>query len=294
MIEINEEVVSNFIDSFDKLYIEFMGYGGIVFDAPNEREKVIKNYYACALCHNMNWDYLCKRVIPDLYIATKGFKAELVDEITEEKLASYFQDYPKKHKIEADRRLRMLKELAAYTAENNYRIFDDILKCNSVSGENGLFNLVNTSPVFRDDPLHKKGNLFIQIILREGLVTVDDEFNTPPSIDYHVIRFFLRNGFMRLDEKYAERLRKRDQFSLDEVTELRTAISDCMKYICIRGSISISKVGFIAWSIARDTCTEDAIACENGASCPMKEICVGLYDVSYRHLREPYCNVGFY
>lgn len=174
-------------------------------------------------------------------------------------------------------------------------IFNNILELNSVGGECGLSNTINTLPVFEDDPLHKKGNLLIQILLREGLVSVDDEYNVAPSIDYHVIRFFLRNGFIKFaDETIINRLINGETFELDEITELRMAIADCMKYIYNHANISIAKLGFIAWTVGRDFCRIDYVLCEHEKTCPMKRTCRGNIDKVYRMLKEPESNVGFY
>ena len=146
----------------------------------------------------------------DIYQNFMDFGGIIYNDADETSFEYIFREYPKKHKIEAATRLAMLRKLSKYINDEDTDIFNNILELNSVGGECGLSNTINTLPVFEDDPLHKKGNLLIQILLREGLVSVDDEYNVAPSIDYHVIRFFLRNGFIKFaDETIINRLIKR-------------------------------------------------------------------------------------
>lgn len=292
---IDKNAVDKFIEHFPDIYRNFMDFGGIIFNDNEEIVRVKKLFYACAICHNMNWDFLCKTAIPQLYVITKGFNYFDVCKLDEDNFENIFKDYPKKHKIEASARLEMLRKLSKYVCESSYDIFEKILQSNIVDGDNGLSNAINSLPVFKDDPLHKKGNLLIQILLREGLVIVNDEHNVAPSIDYHVIRFFLRNGFIYFENNtIAERLSNDDAFNLEEITELRMVISECMKYIYVHANISIAKLGYIAWSVGRDYCQNDYIDCEHEKTCPMVKSCKGYIDIAYRNLKEPESNVGFY
>lgn len=287
--------VDAFIENFENIYRHFMDFGGIIFNDCKKTERVKKLFYACAICHNMNWDYLCKNAIPQLYLKSNGFNYNDVCKINKEVFENIFSDYPKKHKIEATVRLEMLKSLSKYVCESSYDIFENILQKTLIGGSNGLSNTINNLPIFVDDPLHKKGNLLIQILLREGLVIVDDEYNVAPSIDYHVIRFFLRNGFIHFnDKKMFQRLSNGEKFTLDEITELRMVISECMKYIYKFANISIAKLGFVAWSVGRDFCRNDYVNCEHEDTCPMINSCKGYSDIAYRLLKEPESNVGYY
>lgn len=288
-------VIDKFVEQFHDIYQNFMDFGGIIYNDTDKIVRLKKLFYACAICHNMNWDFLCKTAIPRLYEETKGFRYSEVCKIDEIAFEYIFREYTKKHKIEAATRLAMLRKLSKYINDEDIDIFNNILELNSVGGECGLSNTINTLPVFEDDPLHKKGNLLIQILLREGLVSVDDEYNVAPSIDYHVIRFFLRNGFIKFaDETIINRLINGETFELDEITELRMAIADCMKYIYNHANISIAKLGFIAWTVGRDFCRIDYVLCEHEKTCPMKRTCRGNIDKVYRMLKEPESNVGFY
>lgn len=290
---INQESVDMFIASFPNIYKEFMDYGGTVFSDLDTKVRVKKLFFACAICNNMNWDFLCQTAIPQLFEITHGFEYSEVCLLDTKTFENVFSDYPKKHKIEAINRIEMLKKLSNYTSFTNKKVFDDILHADTLSGEKGLSNIINSIPVFEDDPLHKKGNLLIQILLREGIVDVKDEINVEPSIDYHVIRFFLRYGFFELDEKIIRRLSGGESFSLEETTLLRQSIADCMKELSRHG-ISIAKMGFIAWSIGRTYCRVEYAACERNEYCPVSNECCGKNNQIYRGLREPESNVGFY
>ncbi len=292
---INTTKVDEFIEFFPNLYQEFMDYGGNVFNDTNIKDRVIKCFYACAICNNMNWDFLCKNVIPTIYLETDGFEFKKICEISTGKFEEYFMDYPKKHKIEADNRLAMLRKLSNYVGHTEGKVFDKILKVHMLEGEHGLLNIINTLPVFCDDPLHKKGNLLVQILLREGIIHVEDESNTEPAVDYHVIRFFLRTGFIQFNnEEIFDCLSSNANFELDEINDLRQTISECMKYIYRKSGIAIAKLSFIAWSIGRDYCRNEHAICDDKGNCPVCKICKGYVDLKYRKLKEPMCNVGYY
>ena len=291
---IDEIAINTFIEYFPKIYKSFMDFGGNIYNDIEVTVRIKKLFYACAICNNMNWDFLCKTAIPQLYTITKGFNYLYISKMNENEFENVFIDYPKKHKIEASSRLKMLRELSKNVCMNSCDIFNIILQCQTVNGINGLSNTINSLPVFKDDPLHKKGNLLIQILLREGIVNVEDEYNVEPSIDYHVIRFFLRNGFISLDNTMANRLSSGDSFTVEEITELRTVISNCMKHIYESAKISIAKLGFIAWSVGRDYCRNEYISCEHKKTCPMIRSCKGYKDLYYRKLKEPESNVNYY
>ncbi len=290
---INEKCINRFAESFPSIYKEFMDFGGKVFDDSDEIICVKKLFYACAICNNMNWDFLCQTAIPRLYDITDGFAYSKVCLLDTPTVEDVFLEYPKKHKIEATNRIEMLRKLSYYTTNIDPGVFEKIVHASTLSGEKGLSNLINTIPVFQDDPLHKKGNLLIQILLREGRVNVEDQNNVEPSIDYHVIRFFLRYGFFNLDERTMQRLSGGEPFSLDETTALRQSIAECMKRLSNAG-ISIAKMGFIAWSVGRTYCRTEEASCEHDAYCPVCHECAGNKDPKYRGLKEPESNVGFY
>ena len=291
--KINEICINKFAESFPSIYKEFMDFGGKVFDDSDVKVSVKKLFYACAICNNMNWDFLCHTAIPRLFDITDGFNYSRVCSLDTVTVESVFLEYPKKHKIEAANRIEMLRKLSYYTTNINPAIFDNILHVNTLSGETGLSNLINSIPVFEDDPLHKKGNLLVQILLREGIVNVEDQDNVEPSIDYHVIRFFLRYGFFELDEITMQRLSRGDSFSLDETTALRQSIAECMKQLSKAG-IPIAKMGFIAWSVGRTYCRTEEASCKHNSSCPVCHECIGNSDPKYRSLKEPESNVGYY
>lgn len=290
---INKKCIDAFVNSFPTIYQKFLDYGGKVFGDFDIKTRVKKLFYACAICNNMNWDFLCQTAIPRLFDITNGFNYSDVCLLDKESFENVFVEYPKKHKIEAENRIDMLKKLSNYTSNIHTDLFDEILQADTLSGERGLSHIINSAPVFEDDPLHKKGNLLIQILLRESIISVKDENNVEPSIDYHVIRFFLRYGFFEIDEKTMRRLTNGDTFTLEETTSIRQSIADCMNELSQAG-ISIAKMGFIAWSVGRTYCRADYTACEHDEYCPVCDGCYGNKNPIFRGLKEPESNVGFY
>ena len=285
--------IKNFINDFEEVYGRFLGFGGLVFDDENQLVRLKKCFYACALCHNMNWEYLCNKVISPYFDAT-NFEPKLLRDNGVKVFAKCFDGYEKKHKIEADVRFSMLCTLADYVADNP-DVFNKILGCQKLDGADGLNETINTLPVFMDDPLHKKGNLLVQILLREGFVSVEDEENVEPAVDYHVIRSYLRFPFVNvMDDNITDRLITGGDFSLAEITELRTSISDAMKYISKKSGVSVAKLCFLAWSIGRDYCHKEGASCVESDECPVCHICKGKMEESIRLLKEPVSNHGFY
>jgi hypothetical protein len=290
----NEDQIECFVKNFDKVYSSFLGFGGLVFCDKDMNTRLKKCFFASALCHNINWEYLCNNVISPYYDVTNGFEPSIIRKNGICIFESYFKDYPKKHKIESEVRFSMLSILTDYLSLN-LDIFNKILACKTLAGINGLNTLVNSLPVFSDDPLHKKGNLFIQILLREGFVSVVDEENMEPAVDYHVIRAYLRFPFIDvINSDIKKRLSNSEKFELEEITELRTHISDCMKYVARKSGLSVAKLCFLAWSIGRNYCGTDEVLCEGSDSCPVYGICMGRNNPDIRNLKEPISDHGFY
>ena len=293
--QINKEQTNKYIISFPEIYREFMNFGGEIYHDTDLSVRIKKLMYACAICNNMNWDFLCHTAIPALFEITDGFSSNNVCQLTESQFEEIFEEYPKKHKIEAKNRINMLVRLSNYLSADDPHRIEKIVAATTLSGESGLFALINTLPVFSDDPLHKKGNLLAQILLREGIIKVSDEYNMEPSIDYHVIRFFLRTGMIDVSETNTRnRLKSSGEFTLEEVTELRKQIANCMKIVFNESGISIAKQGFIAWTIGRDYCRNEGANCATNKYCPIYRICKGYNNADYRNLKEPISNAGYY
>ncbi len=258
-----------------------------------ERKKRMKMLlYICAVCHNINWEYLCTQFIQKLDSWSSGLDEAKLMSIEERDVEAFFLTYPKKHKVDAKRRAKMIRMLATELAKRE-SFFDQISNASSLIGEKGVLSILNALPVFSEDPLHKKSNLFAQLLIDLDIVHVDDEERIEPLVDYHIIRLYLRTGRIRvLDETLKQKLMARQVVTVEEVTSLRFEIAEQIKRFCVKYNKKISELNTIDWNVAREHCTTEKIYCTEG--CILSEYCDSYGKGLREMLIEPICDHGFY
>ncbi len=295
---IDDIQLSKFAELFDRLEIEFKNkWGGIPFSEQSKIDQVKSLFFACAICHNVNWDFLCNNVIPKIRNSTDNFSLDKLTEIKNENIKSYFDGYNKPHKIDANRRTNMLIDLGKEISElysNDF--FYDLIDSPILLGNYGFLTKINSLSVFGDDPLHKKSNLLAQLLIRANLLNVDDEEKIEPAIDYHVIRVYLRTGRIKiLSEELVNKFINRSNLTQEEITNLRKQIRDAMVVFCKQYNKSMAKLCFVDWIIGREYCHYDNPFCSNNTKkCPVCNMCTSCGLSVESMMVEPKNNNGHY
>lgn len=294
---INNEQINRFNTQFESLASVFIErWGGIPFSEKVPLIQLKHLFYACAISHNVNWDFLCENVIPKIYAETQGFELEKIAQLDSAKMEKIFAGYNKPHKIEAKRRSQMLRSLAEEIQNKGDNLFKDLLYIRTLIGKGGFFDCVNDLSVFCEDPLKKKSNLLAHLIIRAKIVKITDEENLEPAIDYHIMRVYLRTGRIKIsDKKTCDRLRENATYTLDEITELRQSVRCAMKLMCKQYSQSMATLSFVDWILGREYCDRMTPLCKFGQkSCPVKSLCSSAGMPKEQILSEPKSNHGYY
>ncbi|MCL2382911.1 MAG: hypothetical protein FWC79_01775 [Oscillospiraceae bacterium] len=287
----NDDRLNEIIDDFDNLVLRYkVEEHGIMFPDVLESEKILMLIYACGICHNMNWDYLCSNFMYKLKIYSKGFDTNILANIDEKIVEKFFDEYPKKHKVEAARRTEMIKGIAKDLSKID--IVNGVKSVARLEGQGGLFSSINSIEVFSEDPLHKKTNLLAQILMNDEIIIVEDEYNIEPMVDYHIIRLYLRTGRIKIvNKEIEEKIRKKEELSLEQITELRQMIAKQIQRVCSKYSKTANELNIVDWYTGRNICQKETANCKE---CPYNRCCDSSDKSANEMLIEPIDNHGFY
>jgi len=237
-----------------------------------------------ALCHQMNWDFLRNAILkktlenPDWLnpIDLISARAETINDL--------LNGYSRADRIRAQERAELLQMIGTNFAhlKNLSEIFVNPDGSPLVS-ENIRESLL-TCTVFSSDPIEKKLQLLLQKLCAYSGFENMGNF-CQPTIDYHLIRSFLRRGFLLPKSKKAQ-----DIITSNTIREERTVGAirkHCADIVVLLSSItqlSISTVNNIEWWIGRTICDDNTPDCllEIGESawlrqsfmqCPFRSLC---------------------
>lgn len=268
-----------------------------------------------SICHQTNWDLLhshfMKLAVRDLdVISPRSLRSMNLQRFKET-----FGPGLDRDRLNASERLHLLKTLAA-----EIRSWPDdcprfLENCSvTLSGEHGLYKWLNGLHVFSQDPLHKKTRVFVNQLLRFGLIEVFDIENIQPAIDYHIMRLYVRTGrvFPVSEDKIGpliEGKTARVEFN----NHLRYAVDEAMWYTMAGAGLRMDKLNHIEWQVARSFCVRGSARChlepvqekpvdkcvrdlslKGGGGCPLAEYCIGLRDEKLRRLKDPRSVRTFY
>jgi hypothetical protein len=172
-----------------------------------------------------------------------------------------------------------------------------------LAGPTGLYEVLDSLPVFAADPQRKKARILVQQLYRYRLINFTDPENVRPATEYHLIRLYLRT----------ERVVHADgvEFATDayravdirSVNALRLAVEEAMHYTTAGAAMSLPDLNEIEWQIARSFCqrsrplcagppradkpVDPAIVSVSNGACPFANSCNGPARSRIAHLAEP-------
>lgn len=291
----DEKQMALFAVSFDELSRNFEKWNHVPFQDQVPLERFKSLFFACSICHNITWEFLCDNVIPRIRNATNGFSSTMMKEIDSVTIKQFLVGFDP-NRIDSERRALMLRRLSDQIEDKEPDFFETLLKSDTLGGEDGFLVKVNSLAVFGDDPLHKKSNLLAQFALRAGLLKVSDEIELEPAIDYHIIRVYLRTGRLNiLDNTTRKLLLNGGSWTGEEITELRQQIRNAMMLFCRKYKRSMAKLCFTDWVIGREYCHRHSPECENSKeNCPAWQCCQSCGLPTNSMLLEPTNDSGHY
>lgn len=249
-----------------------------------DRETMIGCEVVCAaICHKINWDVLRKSV----YEYTKKFPDWLepmsLKKITVTRVEMLLQSYDMS-RIRADERSKMLREIGQFLV-NQSSSFTDIFYMQGElrDCEQIIARLQEIEP-FSQDLMQKKVRLLIQT-LTDYKEFEKLQFFFEPTIDYHLIRLFMRRGVVQSVNQVG-----RDFLTLDKtrreqtMAALRKVCADALLELCWITSMSVKEVNRIEWWIGRSVCVKGQPDCflkgddsrwlrEEFEKCPYADTC---------------------
>ncbi len=234
------------------------------FDSFNRKTLIACEVICAAICHKINWDFLRDAV----YKKTQDNQIWLIpyklEQITVVDVENLLKDYEKKERIMAKERCMMLRNVGKRVKKlvgGFEGIFIDTLTMEYRNLETvmSIFESMNT---FSSDPQQKKMQLLFQSL------SDYDEFAYlnkiyKPTIDYHLIRLYLRRGVVKPTNQYAldfifnqNTLRKENT-----VATLRKVCSESLEMLSWISSFDLKSINRIEWWIGRTICVNGVPDC---------------------------------
>lgn len=259
----------------------------------DQLEQVSTLVHMVAICDRLNWDFTLGTLASNLWEITKGFSVTGVLGLDVKTFRSAFGNYKRPGEtIGYSRRLKALHDVSRYSDVEN--IPNRLIECRHVGGDGGALALLQSAPIYNDDPLLKKANALLHELIRRRLVNFVDPESVQPAIDYHILRLYLRTGRIKIcEEAVRQRLMKRQRMRIEMITSLRRVTGEAMRHTAWLARVPLSVLNDVEWAFARKACRRDEVWCAE-RKCPIAESCLSAYLSTQEMVTEPRSMHGHY
>lgn len=216
-----------------------------------------------SICHQINWDYLQDKLYQKIFTANTN-PLQTVGAITPSKLAEWLADYPKKDRIRASERARLLRNVAVVVNEQFSGSLDRLyLEISGWSLEHSQFEKnMDIFEAYQSDPLRKKTNVLSHEVVTEKIYKIIGVDHLKPAVDYHIMRNYLRSGrVIPKDPELIKFFTGTPNPRTYIVSELRKSVSEALILTSHYAGLNIAETNFIEWQIGRSICTNHTPAC---------------------------------
>lgn len=260
----------------------------VVFLNIDIEKAIVCEMICAALCHQINWDFLREVVYKKTYSQPEWINADYLSKIQIDEVANLLGSYSKPERIRASERTEILRTLGncfSHFPNGLYGIF--FTEVGKPQQYSYIRDQLLSCSVFSNDPVEKKLQLlFLKISNYQGFKFMDDYYK--PTIDYHLIRSFLRRGYLLAKTKYAIDFISTDSNRQEHtVAAVRKHCASIIDKLCELTSLGISSINDIEWWIGRSVCIESNPECELNSSetewlkphfskCPFYEYCLAI------------------
>ena len=295
---------------FDEKYPmikEILPNESITFVEFGMEQAIMCEIISAAICHQINWDYLRKRIYEKTKSTPEWLHFENLEIIDVDEVYNLLSTYEKKERIRAEERCEIINQIGNWA-----KTFIDIKNVffeskGKLLDYDNIHNNMLLCSAFSGDPQEKKLQLLIQKLSAiESLEELSLYYR--PAIDYHLIRNYLRRGLIYSKTKHA---REYIENNLAERTEktvaaIRMHCSNMMYEISAYTGLNISIINLIEWNIGRSVCTQDKADCRLEAKssqwlkpvfnvCPFYNTCMArCCNQDYLIIQEPNYNGSSY
>jgi len=293
--------IINYPDIYNKIYsiLPKEEVSFIIFD----REVLIACEIICAsICHKINWNFLRKAIYEKTLKQSDWIRPDRLSKITVEEVYELLVDYDKKDRIMEKERHELLLDIGRNVIDFTHK-FEDIF-FDTLTGKIKNFNSIITffekCSAFSNDPQQKKMQLLLQSLSDYEDFEILGKFYKP-TIDYHLIRLYLRRGIVTPTNKFAreyifdsEKIRKENT-----VATLRKVCAKSLNTLSQITLLDLKIVNRIEWWIGRTICINGNPDCdldlptaqwvrEKFDKCPFYESCYARqYNEKFLEISEP-------
>jgi hypothetical protein len=117
-------------------------------------------------------------------------------------------------------------------------------------------------PIFGRDPLQKKSSLILQRLYLQGYLPRERYAKLPFAIDRHIVRLFLRMGWITArTPALARKVAHRQIMSSEEDEALRVGARAVMVDLAERSGLSHAEINYVLWQFARSYCARHDPGC---------------------------------
>lgn len=266
-------------------------------------ETLIACEIICAsICHKINWDFLRKCVYKKTMINPEWVEPLYLSKITAGEVYQLLFEYEKKERIMEKERCEILHNVgeSILAVSHNYENIFFYSDTKEIRDFIEIKTFFESCVAFSNDPQQKKMQLLFQTL------SDYDDFKSlsqyyKPTIDYHLIRLYLRRGVVKPINQFAMEYIFNNEAARKEntVATLRKVCSDSLSMLSWITSFDLKSVNRIEWWIGRTICINGMPDCylksekstwlkSKFDKCPFYEKCYARqYDEKFLEISEP-------
>lgn len=281
ILELKKDAITTIYNKINKIVPTEI----VSFSMLSINQALVCEMISAAICHQINWDFLRSVILNKTIKEPRWIEPINLAVIKVDTINSLLSNYEKADRIRAEERTRLLRILGTSFASLPNGFIDIFYTESGLpqSAEN-IRNALITCPVFSNDPVEKKLQLLLQKLSSyEGFEVVGNYCK--PTIDYHLIRSFLRRGFLIPKTKRAKEIITTDIIREEKtVGAIRKHCVNIIELLSKLTNLNISTVNNIEWWIGRTVCNDGDPDCllentdanwlsSNFCTCPFKDFC---------------------
>lgn len=234
----------------------------IQFTELTTKQAVVCEMICSAICHQMNWDFLRDKILKKTLSQPNWIEPIYISTIKTKDVEEIFVGYSKIERVRAEERAELLRILGT-TFVGLPNGFDDIFFREDGVPQDAaaILKRLSSCTVFSNDPVEKKLQLLLQkISVYKGFEKLGNKCR--PTIDYHIIRSFLRRGFLIPKTKHAREIVTIDAFRAEQtVGAIRKHCAEIITLLSEITGQSVAVINNIEWWLGRSVCIEGRPLC---------------------------------
>ena len=272
----------------------------VFFDSCDISSAIACEMICSAICHKINWDFLRHAVYKKSKEQPEWLKPESLANVTANEINGLLIGYSKPERIRAEERASLLREIGLLAKKFSGYEYIFLSSSGKVMPEEEIRKKLCECRAYSQDPEEKKLQLLFQKLSNYRQLSSLDAY-CKPTIDYHLIRCFLRRGLISPKTKLSLAFVLSPEIQRRESTvgALRQLCADVVIEISQYTDMSIKSVNQIEWVVGRSICVEgepdcylqgdDAVwARKKYNKCPFFTTCCAVnFNPELLHIAEP-------